>query len=89
MLIAVCRFTRPQRTREANVVLILMDDMGTAISPFNPEAKNRTPHLADGQGGDEADLVYACPVCTPSRRSSDRLLREALTQAVISFAPVG
>jgi arylsulfatase A-like enzyme len=52
-----------------NLVIILMDDMGYGdILPFNPQSKNRTPHLQRmAEEGMKLTSFYACPVCTPSR----------------------
>ncbi|OAI47867.1 hypothetical protein AYO44_08785 [Planctomycetaceae bacterium SCGC AG-212-F19] len=52
-----------------NLVIILMDDMGYGdIAPFNPQTKNRTPHLERmAREGMKLTSFYACPVCTPSR----------------------
>jgi len=52
-----------------NIVLILMDDMGYGdIAPFNPETRNRTPHLDRmAREGMKLTSFYAAPVCTPSR----------------------
>jgi arylsulfatase A len=52
-----------------NLILILMDDMGYGdVSPYNPNTKNRTPHLDRmAKEGMKLTSFYAAPVCTPSR----------------------